>query len=193
MTSGQAADGKMFVLSAPSGAGKTTLCKALCKRFPSVVYSISYTTRPPRKEERDGNDYHFVSREDFQRGIEAGKWVEWAKVYGHYYGTCARLLDQALGRGAHVLLDIDVQGAMQVLARYPESVTIFIMPPSPEVLGQRLAARGTDDPETVSRRLAHARWEMSQSLRYRYVVVNDKLDQALCELEAILLRHGVPR
>jgi len=187
--SADTAPGRLFVVSAPSGAGKTTLCNAIRKRFPSLRYSVSSTTRAPRSGERDGVDYHFISKAAFEAGIHTGGWAEWAEVHGNYYGTAAAALDEAIRRGHYVLMDIDVQGAEQILARYPDSVTIFIMPPSHEVLVQRLAGRGTDDPAQVKRRLAAAEREMSQRTRYRHILVNDDLDAAVAELAGLFTRY----
>ena len=181
--------GRLFIVSAPSGAGKTTLCNALRRRFPMLQYSVSTTTRAPRPGERDGVEYYFVSRAAFERGIRNGEWAEWATVHNNYYGTSAAVLEKAIRGGSHILLDIDVQGAAQIVARFPESVTIFIMPPSMEVLLQRLSSRGTDDPLEVNRRMAAATDEMSRRSQYRYIVVNDDLDTAIAELSQIFDRY----
>ena len=122
--------GRLFVVSAPSGAGKTTLCRAVLDRLPGLHYSVSYTTRRPRSGEQDRIAYHFISKEEFVRGISSGRWAEWAEVHGHYYGTSAAFIDRELKSGHDILLDIDVQGAMQIRKRFADSVTIFIMPPS---------------------------------------------------------------
>ncbi len=180
------AAGRLFIISAPSGAGKTTLCRAVRRRFPDLRYSVSYTTRPARGEEKDGVDYHFISPAAFRAGIDAHKWAEWAAVHGNYYGTAAGFIDRALGEGRDVLLDIDVQGMEQILKRYPDSVTIFIMPPSLEVLGQRLQARGTDSAAAISRRLQNAAAEIEKKGRYRHIVVNDRLEEAVAEVSAIV-------
>ena len=181
--------GHLFIVSAPSGAGKTTLCREILQRFPRIRYSVSHTTRAPRHGEVSGKDYFFVTTEAFESGIAQGIWAEWARVHDQYYGTSARFLDQILDQGQDVLLDIDVQGTRQLLSRYPDSVTIFIMPPSLEVLRQRLGGRGTDSPEAVERRMAAAKQEMAQRDMYRYVVVNDVLAQAAAELGRIVSRH----
>jgi guanylate kinase len=178
--------GRLFILSAPSGAGKTTLCQALRERFPDLKYSVSSTTRPPRQGERDGVDYFFVTREDFYNRLEKGGWAEWAEVYGNFYGTSAAFLDRALAAGEDVLLDIDVQGTRQILRMYPDCVTVFIMPPSLEVLRERLEKRGTDSPEVIAKRLVSAREEMAQKSLYRYVVVNDHLPDTLAELTRLV-------
>lgn len=178
--------GQLFILSAPSGAGKTTLRRAVLTRLPDLVYSVSFTTRPPRTGERSGCDYVFISPDEFEAGIRAERWAEWARVHGHYYGTSARVLEQAQAAGRDMLLDIDVQGAAQICRRFPESVTIFIMPPSLEILEQRLRARGTDRPEAIDVRLRNARREMDQRHDYRHIIVNDDLNTAIDELMAIL-------
>lgn len=181
--------GTLFVLSAPSGAGKTTLRRAALARFPDVVYSVSTTTRPPRPGEVDGRDYIYISRADFEAGIRDGRWAEWAQVHGNYYGTSARTLREAADAGTDVLLDIDVQGARQICRRFPESVTVFIMPPSFEVLAERLARRGTDSPEAVQLRLCNARHEMEERHWYRHVIVNDDLETAVAELAAVIASY----
>lgn len=174
------------MVSAPSGAGKTTLCKAARERLPQLVYSVSSTTRRPHKGEIDGQDYFFVSEAQFRKGIEHGLWAEWAKVHDNYYGTSARFLDDHLQAGRDVLLDIDVQGARQILQRYPEAVTIFIAAPSMAVLRQRLTARGLDSPEVIDLRLKNARTEMDCRDLYRHVVVNDDLETAIEQFVDIL-------
>ncbi|MEJ5360392.1 MAG: guanylate kinase [Desulfobacterales bacterium] len=178
--------GRLFILSAPSGAGKTTLRRALLERLPDLAYSVSYTTRPPRATEVEGRDYHFVSREEFQEGIRRGRWAEWACVHGHYYGTSAEDLARELAAGKDVLLDIDVQGAACLVRRFPDSVTVFIEPPSLEELERRLRSRGTDSPEAIALRMRNAVREMAARERYRHVVVNDRLADAVDELVRIL-------
>ena len=130
--------GRLFIISAPSGSGKTTLCSAVLNRFQDMLYSVSYTTRKPRNGEQSGIDYHFIAKKDFKDKIKTGKWAEWAKVHGNYYGTSAELLDKGLDSGRDIILDIDVQGTIRLLERYPESVTIFVMPPSIEELKRLL-------------------------------------------------------
>jgi guanylate kinase len=180
--------GRLFIVSAPSGAGKSTLCRCLLARRPELRYSVSTTTRPPRRGEVEGVDYHFTDAATFKAGIRAGRWAEWAEVYGNYYGTSADFIDRERAAGHDVLLDIDVQGAAQLLAKYPEAVTVFIMPPSMDVLRQRLKQRGGDAPEVITRRLASARAEMDQRGDYRHVVVNDRLEDAVATLDAIVRR-----
>jgi len=176
----------LFVISAPSGAGKTTLCREALKRFKDITYSISYTTRKPRNGEQDGIDYYFITKEKFKRKIENNKWAEWAEVYGNFYGTSAEFLDTCSASGKRVLLDIDVQGAIQIKKRYPDSVTIFIMPPSLETLRARLESRGTDTRQVIERRLKTAKKEMGQKDLYSHVIINDELSKAVSELIEII-------
>ncbi len=181
--------GSLFIISAPSGAGKTTLCTAVRNRFPDMLYSISHTTRSPRAGETDGKDYYFMTADAFARKIESGGWAEWAKVHGNYYGTSAEFIDQGIRAGKDILLDIDVQGTFKILKRYPDSVTIFIMPPSTDVLRQRLETRGTDRREIIETRMENARQEMAQAQHYRHIIVNDNLETAINELISLIERH----
>ena len=181
--------GHLFIISAPSGAGKTTLVKAVLQQFRDVLYSISYTTRKPRVEERDGIDYHFISKQDFKKGIHKGRWAEWAEVYGNYYGTSAEFIEKSLSSGCDILLDIDVQGTLQILEHYPDSVTIFIMPPSMNALRKRLEMRGSDSQAVIEKRLLNARKEMTQKKMYRHIIVNDVLSEAIKELSAIFKKY----
>ncbi|MCP4747109.1 MAG: guanylate kinase [Desulfobacteraceae bacterium] len=174
--------GRLFILSAPSGAGKTTLCMAVRQHFPDFAYSISYTTRLPRSGENDGQDYHFISKEEFQAGIQNNRWVEWAVVHEHFYGTSSQWIKDTLTTGKNVLMDIDVQGARQIVARFPDSITIFVMPPAFEELERRLMSRDSDDPDTITVRLKNARTEIAQKDEYNHVLVNDNLDEAIIEL-----------
>jgi guanylate kinase len=184
--------GKLFIVSAPSGAGKTTLCGMVRRHFKDLAYSISSTTRAPRPGERDGIDYFFVSREVFEEGIAQGRWAEWAQVHGNLYGTSAQWISQALSEGRDILLDIDVQGARRLLTHFPDAVTIFICPPSMAELEQRLRQRGGDDEATIAVRLRNAQAEMDQKDMYRHVLVNDDLDQAKSELIAIIDSYRSP-
>jgi guanylate kinase len=184
--------GRLFILSAPSGAGKTTLCRAIRDRFADIRYSISHTTRRPRPGEADGRDYFFISESEFKDGIARGRWAEWAQVHGNYYGTSAEFLDRELAAGRDILLDIDVQGTRQIVRSYPQSITIFIMPPSLEVLRHRLEARSTDSPETIAMRLDNAAKEMAQKDAYRHVIVNDRLPQAIVEVIALIESYRQP-
>ena len=181
--------GHLFIISAPSGAGKTTLVKAVLQQFRDVLYSISYTTRKPRAEERDGIDYHFISKQDFKKGIHEGRWAEWAEVYGNYYGTSIEFIEKSLLSGCDILLDIDVQGTLQILKHYPDSVTVFILPPSMSALRKRLEMRGSDSQAVIEKRLLNARKEMTQKKMYRHIIVNDVLSEAIKELSAIFKKY----
>lgn len=174
--------GRLFILSAPSGAGKTTLGNALRRHRRDLAYSISYTTRSPRHGERDGIDYHFISLGEFEKGIAQNRWAEWAKVHNNYYGSSALWINRTLKSGRHILMDIDMQGARQMLERFPLAITVFIMPPSIEELEVRLRGRGTDSPDTIELRLDNARDEISQSDLCRHVLVNDDLEEATGQL-----------
>ncbi len=175
-----------LVLAAPSGTGKTTIAHALVDRFPHFVFSVSATTRPPRAGERDGEDYDFVSRETFESMIRDDALVEWAEVHGNLYGTPRRNLEGAQARGEHVVLDIDVQGARQIKERVPESVLLFIFPPSAAALWGRLTARGTEDLDEVRRRLRAAHRELEEAAHFDYIVVNDDLERAIARVRAIV-------
>lgn len=177
--------GHLFIVSAPSGAGKTTLCKLLSERFPEILFSISFTTRSPRASETDGIDYYFIPKDEFVKGIENSRWAEWAEVHDNFYGTSSEFLDRKLAAGHDILLDIDVQGMLQILRRYPDSITIFIMPPSPDVLRSRLESRSTDTQDVIATRLVNAEKEMAAKDRYRYIIVNDRLPEAAAELISI--------
>jgi len=181
--------GTLFIISAPSGAGKTTLCNIMRQRFPGLRYSISSTTRPPRTTETEGVDYFFITQTQFEEGITQGRWAEWAKVHDHYYGTRADVLNQALAAGHDLLLDIDVQGARQLMRRFPQAVTIFIRPPSLAALRQRLEQRASDSAAAIAKRLKNAQTEMAGQSFYRHVVVNDDLERAVEELATIIEDH----
>jgi guanylate kinase len=181
--------GHLFIISAPSGAGKTTLRHAILHQFSDLLYSVSFTTRHPRQGEKGGTDYHFISKAEFEAGIHNERWAEWAAVHGNYYGTSAEFLKQNLTAGKDVLADIDVQGTRKILHRFPESITIFLMPPSLDVLKERLQSRGTDTAETIALRLKNAKVEMAQRKIYRHVIINDQLDDAIAELASIIGRY----
>ena len=187
MSSEPASPGVLLVLSAPSGAGKTTLAHRFRARHPDAVFSISATTRPPRGAERDGVDYHFVTPDRFAALVAAGAFAEWAEVHGQRYGTLRATVDEALARGRIALFDIDVQGGSQIKAAWPQdAATVLILPPTVAELERRLRGRSTDSEETIRRRLEAARDEVARGLAtYDYVVVNDTLDRALEQLEAI--------
>ncbi|PLX99360.1 MAG: guanylate kinase [Desulfuromonas sp.] len=178
--------GSVFVVSAPSGAGKTTLCKALLEASPDLQLSVSYTTRPMRAGEKDGVDYHFVDIADFEKRIEEGEFAEWARVHGNYYGTSIRRLEEMSRSGKDILLDIDYQGAAQLKKCLDNGVYIFIMPPDFAVLQQRLEKRNSDPEEVIIRRIENARQEVLEAKWYDYIVVNDNFDFALQQLKAIL-------
>ncbi|WZO98148.1 guanylate kinase [Isosphaeraceae bacterium EP7] len=187
--SAPAASGRLVVVSGPSGTGKSTLVRRVVEQCaPGVVLSISATSRAPRVGEVDGVDYLFLSREDFEQAIARGEFLEWAEVHGNLYGTPAGPVAQAVARGCRVLLEIDVQGGMQVRSRVPDAFLIFVHAPSFEVLEARLRARGTDGEATILRRLANARAELEQSPRYDVQLVNDDLDRAVAELADVLGR-----
>lgn len=181
--------GRLFIISAPSGAGKSTLCKALLKRFGNILFSISHTTRTPRPGEQDGVDYFFIKQAEFEKGIKSGKWAEWAIVHENYYGTSTEYLDNKLLSGKDILLEIDVQGARQILEKYPESITIFIMAPSFDELRNRLESRGADHPDVIERRMKNAKQEVSQKDLYRHIIVNDNLSRAEGEFLALIEKY----
>jgi len=175
-----------MVIAAPSGAGKTSIARALVERHGDVVFSVSATTRPPRGYERDGVDYYFVDDAGFDRLIADGELIEWAVVHGRRYGTLRRAVSRALERGQTVVLDIDVQGARQIREAFPEAVLVFIVPPSAEELGRRLVFRGSEAAAERQRRLENARRELTAAGEFDYVVVNDDLETAVSALESIL-------
>jgi guanylate kinase len=178
--------GRVVVITGPSGVGKGTLIRTLRERLPELELSVSATTRAPRPGERDGVDYHFLSDADFQRRVDAGEFVEHATYAGRRYGTLRSELERRTAAGRPVVLEIEVQGARQVRETLPEAVQVFVAPPSLEALRARLVGRGTDDPETVAARLAVAREELSARDEFGHVVVNDRLEDALAELERIV-------
>ena len=177
--------GILFIISAPSGTGKTTLCKQLTTNLPGLWHSISYTTRTPRPGEMHGHDYFFIGEETFREMIARNEVVEWAHVYGHLYGTPWKSLTEKIDQGIDVLLEIDVQGAMQVKKRFEDSVSIFILPPSMTVLRSRLESRASDSPEEIQRRLHKVREEVWSYREYAYIVRNEDLERSLRDLESI--------
>lgn len=182
----QSKRGRLFIVSAPSGTGKTTLCQALREEFPDLAYSISYTTRAPRAGEIHGREYYFVSKEEFQKGIETGRWAEWAEVYGNYYGTSAHFLEECLASGKDILLEIDIRGKTQIAGLFPDSVSIFILPPSMEALEHRLAGRGSISSDDMRRRMEAAFEEISHKDEYAYRITNDDLEEAKKTLFALV-------
>jgi guanylate kinase len=177
--------GILFIISAPSGTGKTTLCRQLAANLPGLWHSISYTTRKPRPGEEHGRDYYFVEEQTFQEMITRNDFVEWAHVYGHLYGTPWKSLTEKIDQGIDVLLEIDVQGTLQVKKRFEDSVSIFILPPSMAVLRARLQSRASDAPEEIQRRLLKVKEEVWNYREYAYIVRNEDLDRSLRDLESI--------
>ncbi len=177
----------LFVVSSPSGGGKTTLCRRLLAEEPGIRLSVSHTTRPPREGEKDGREYFFTEEKDFTRLIAEGAFLEWAQVFGqHRYGTSRAEVDRIRGKGDDVLLDVDVQGAVAIKQRFPEAVLVFILPPSEEELVRRLRLRGTETAQSLAVRLETAKKELALLPRYDYALLNDDLDQAYGALRSIL-------
>lgn len=183
----------LFVISAPSGTGKTTIRGAIEKKCPGIRFAVSLTTREPRPGEKDGVDYYFIDKQEFQAGIESGRFLEWAEVFENYYGTDRQQVEELLKKGYQVILDIDVKGASQVKAHFPDVTTIFVLPPSMDALEKRLRKRGTEDDVVVIKRLETARWEISQAPWFDYVVVNDQLDEAIFQVRSILTAFSCKR
>jgi guanylate kinase len=178
--------GALFIVSSPSGGGKTSLIRALLEAEPELRFSVSYTTRAPRPGEINGREYHFVAPREFQRMLEGGEFLESAIVHGNHYGTSQKWIERELADGRDVLLEIDWQGAQQVRRLIRQAVSIFILPPSPEVLAARLKGRGQDGPEVVQRRLAAARDEISHVSEYDYVIINEDFNRAALDLRSII-------
>jgi guanylate kinase len=185
--------GLLFIVSAPSGTGKTTLCRAMARTSPGLHYSVSYTTRAPRPGEENGRDYHFISPEDFQRMIETGEFAEWAEIYGHRYGTSKTILERIRDEGHDVIVDIDGQGARQLRDRNLQAIFIFILPPSWEELKRRLSLRKTEARAALEERWRKAKAEMADGSWYDYIIINDQLEKAQKQLEAIMLAEHCRR
>jgi guanylate kinase len=183
---GRAPRGQLFIVSAPSGTGKTTVVERLVQCLPGLRMSRSYTSRPARIGEQDGVDYNFITRQQFEMMVREGRFLEWADVFGNYYGTAAADTDALLARGEDVVLVIDVQGARQVRSRGIETIGIFVLPPSAAVLGQRLRGRSKDSEEQIRRRLEVASAEVDEYAQYEYVVINDDIETAVGRLQAIV-------
>ncbi len=182
--------GKLIVVSAPSGAGKTTIVRTMMAKYPAMLFSVSATTRPQRAREKQGKDYFFLTKEEFERRIKAGELVEWEEIYGNYYGTLKSEVDRALHNGRIMMFDIDVKGGLSIKQRYPDdTVLIFIKPPSVEALHRRLLDRKTEDEATVARRMTRVPMELEKGNEFQYQVVNDDLQTALAEVEKILTTH----
>ncbi|MDH7499675.1 MAG: guanylate kinase [candidate division NC10 bacterium] len=180
-------DRLLVIVSAPSGAGKTSLCRGVVASLSHLVHSVSYTTRPPRPEEREGRDYFFLSEGEFSKRIEAGEFAEWARVHGHLYGTSRLQLEKHLQAGNDVILDIDIQGASQLREKYPTGIFVFVLPPDMEKLELRLRHRKADPEEEIQRRLQKAKEEMKEYRNYQYLIINDDLEIAISELRSIII------
>ncbi|MEO8330825.1 MAG: guanylate kinase [Gallionella sp.] len=185
--------GNLFIISAPSGAGKTSLVQALLNINPQIDMSVSYTTRDPRPGEHDGKDYHFVSRETFLSMAKRGEFLESAEVYGNLYGTSQTWISHENSRGRDILLEIDWQGAAQIRGLFPESISVFILPPSMKALEERLRKRGKDNDAVIANRLAAVRQDVAHVAEFDYVIINDNLNEALRELNAVVLSAKLRR
>lgn len=181
------ARGLLIVVSGASGTGKGTVCKKILKDLPNISYSISATTRTPRTGEVDGREYYFLDRDEFSAWIADGKFLEFAEVYGNFYGTPLNKIEERLNRGEDILLEIDVQGALNVKRKCPDGVYIFLLPPSLDELKRRIEGRGTETPESLARRLDNAVAEIKIGREYNYAVVNDSVDNAVAQIKAILV------
>jgi guanylate kinase len=178
--------GKLIIITAPSGTGKTTLIQELKIRFPQLEESVSYTTRERRQDERNGQDYWYVDQKAFEEKKDAGEFLEWAEVHGNYYGTSKNQINEALKKGKSIVLDVDVQGAESILDLYPEASSIFIKPPSLGVLEERLRKRATESDDKIRLRLDSAKKEIEHAQHFKYQITNDSFEQALKELEEVL-------
>jgi len=180
-------EGVLYVISAPSGAGKTTLCKEIIDIFPNLRHSVSYTTRPPRTGEVHGRDYFFVGQDEFSRMVGAGEFAEWAEVHGNFYGTSLATLNECRSQGVDLILDIDCQGARQLKGRFEGGVYIFVLPPNIGELRRRLDNRSSDSEEVIQRRINNAAGEIKESRWYDYIIVNDKFSEAVEQLKSVLI------
>lgn len=186
--------GLLLVLSAPSGGGKTTLAHRLRTHFPEAKFSVSYTTRAPRGAEQNGREYHFVDTATFNQMVERGEFVEWAEVYGHFYGSSRQMIEESYRAQGLGVFDIDVQGGTAIKRKYPDAIQIFILPPSLEHLERRLVQRGTDSDDVIRRRMLSARAEIEKGIQsYDYLIINDQLDQAFEELKSIVIAERARR
>jgi len=186
-------DSLIMVVSAPSGTGKTSICRSLLREFPTLKFSVSYTTREPRKGELEGRDYHFVTAAVFQEKIRAGEFAEWAENYGHLYGTSRVVIEETRRQGGDILLDVEPRGARAIKESYPEGVFVFVLPPDLEELHKRLWKRGDGDEEMRRRRFLKAEDEIKEVFWYDYVVVNDRLEEAIARVKAIYLAEKCRR
>jgi guanylate kinase len=182
--------GKLIVISAPSGSGKTTIARAIMQKYPGMLFSVSATTRSPRTGEREGRDYFFLSKEEFQRRVRMGDLVEWEEIYGDFYGTLKSEVDRALRQGTIMLFDVDVKGGLSIKKAYPDdSILIFIEPPSVEALQQRLLNRKTEDEATIRRRLDRVPMELEKGSQFDWQIVNDDLTTAVNKVDTIIREH----
>ena len=185
--------GGFYIISAPSGAGKTTVLKGVMRELPDVAFSVSYTTRARRQGEKEGVDYHFISRDEFQTMAQKGAFAEWTEAHGNYYGTSKAFLDGCLARGVEVILDIDTQGAEQIHEKYPRGVSIFILPPGLADLKERLTQRGSESQEMIDLRLRNAAREIERIDQYDYVVVNEDIEEAVERIKSIIVAERCRR
>lgn len=181
--------GKLVVVSAPSGAGKTTIARALLDYFPAMIFSVSATTRKKRAGETEGRDYVFLAREDFRRRVDAGEFVEWEEIYGDLYGTLRSEVDRARREGRHLLFDVDVKGGLSIKRAYPDALLIFVRPPAVDVLMERLRGRKTEDDATVARRMERVPMEMEMGKQFDHTIVNDVLERAVAEARELVTHH----
>ncbi|SHH32701.1 guanylate kinase [Thermosipho atlanticus] len=179
--------GTLFVVSGPSGVGKTSIINSIIDKIDNVVFSVSCTTRPPRPGEVDGVDYFFVTEEKFLEMVQNSEFLEWAKVHGNLYGTPKKFVFENIDKGNKIILDIDVQGALQVKKNYDDAVFIFVAPPSYQVLKDRLLKRGTESPEALLKRLNNAKWELSKMIEFDYLIVNDDLEKSIQIMKSIII------
>jgi guanylate kinase len=183
----------IFIVSAPSGTGKTSLCNGVIRQIPRLTFSVSHTTRPPRPGEKNGTDYYFVAPEVFKQYIAEHKMAEWTEIYGNCYGTSTETIERMFDSGCDMLLDVEERGARQLVDKYPACVTILVLPPSLDELKKRLRERGTDDPGSIARRLKQAQDEITAMSWYQYVVVNDRFDDAVAQLSSIIIAERCRR
>ncbi len=184
---GEKGEGLIVIISAPSGAGKTTLLRRVMEELPGLRFSVSYTTRPPRANEREGEDYHFISPSIFQNMVERNEFLEWAEVLGNRYGTARENLSRLKSEGVDLILDIDTQGARRVVEQIEPAILIYVLPPSLESLQERLTKRGFDSPERIRFRLANAKRDMEEARWYHYVILNDRIEETVEKLKAIIM------
>lgn len=185
--------GRFYVVSAPSGTGKTTVLKRLMKELPEVTFSVSYTTRPSRQGEMEGVDYHFISRDEFEAMKQKGAFAEWTEVHGSYYGTSRASLEKHLSQGGEIILDIDTRGVEQIQEKYPNGVYVFLLPPRHADLRDRLTRRGSESQEMIDLRLQNASKEIEKMDRYDYVVVNKKIDETVEQIRSIIIAERSKR